>query len=59
MENDLQQIVVQITTSTEKRSIAQYGSELIPEHQKEIIYNDLSENEKKVFDSFVSMIKSK
>jgi len=56
---DLQQIVVQITTAPIVRALAQYGSELRTGEQKEIIYDDLSESEKKTFDEFLEMIKSK
>ena len=55
---DLQQIVVQITTAPIVRALAQYGTEQMPAEQKEIIYDDLSEAEKKTFDEFVEMIKS-
>jgi len=58
MEN-LQQIVVQITTAPFVRALAQYGNTLMPEEQKEVIYSDLTTEEKIIFDSFVEMIKSK
>jgi hypothetical protein len=55
---DLQQIVVQITTAPIVRALAQYGSELRTGEQKEIIYGDLSKEQKVIFDSFVEMIKT-
>lgn len=58
MEN-LQQIIVQIETAPFVRSLAQYGSEIMPTEQKEIIYSELSDSEKDIFDSFVEMIKTK
>lgn len=58
MEN-LQQIVVQLTTAPFVRALAQYGNTLMPEEQKEIIYLELTTEEKIVFDTFVEMIKSK
>lgn len=58
MEN-LQQIVVQETTAPYVRALAQYGTEFMPESQVEIIYSDLSEADKTIWDAFVTMIKSK
>ena len=58
MEN-LQQIVLQETTSPYVRSLAQYGEGFMPEKQVEVIYSDLTEEEKLIWDSFVNMIKSK
>jgi hypothetical protein len=58
MEN-LQQIVLQETTAPYVRALAQYGTELMPETQVEIIYSELSEEEKATWDAFVIMIKSK
>ncbi len=58
MEN-LQQIVVQITTSEEKRAIAQFGTGMIPEDQFFIKYDELTEEEKLVWDNFIEMIKNK
>lgn len=58
MEN-LQQIVVQITTAPIVRALAQYGTDLMPSEQKEIVYSELSISEKEIFDSFVNMIKAK
>jgi hypothetical protein len=58
MEN-LQQIVVQLTTAPFVRALAQYGIDYMPQEQTEIIYSELSVSEKVIFDSFVEMIKSK
>jgi hypothetical protein len=58
MEN-LQQIVLQETTAPFVRALAQYGTGFMPEVQKEIIYSELSVNDKAVWDAFVEMIKLK
>jgi hypothetical protein len=58
MEN-LQQIVVQLTTAPFERALAQYGNTFIPDNQVEIIYSDLSAEEKVIWDNFVEMIKTK
>lgn len=58
MEN-LQQIVVQITTAPQERSLAQYGTGIMPEIQVEVVYTDLDEQDKATWDAFVAMIKSK
>jgi hypothetical protein len=58
MEN-LQQVVVQLTTAPYERSLAQYGEELMPKTQTEIIYSELDEQDKAVWDAFIVMIKSK
>jgi hypothetical protein len=58
MEN-LQQIVVQETTATEVRALAQYGTAFMPEKQVEVIYSELSTADKAIWDAFVTMIKSK
>lgn len=57
--NDLQQIVVQETTAPYKRALAQYGTGIVPDQQVEIIYDDLTAQEKAVYDAFVDMIKTK
>jgi hypothetical protein len=57
MEN-LQQVVVQLTTAPYERSLAQYGEGFIPENQTEIIYSELTLEEKEIWDNFVEMIKS-
>ena len=58
MEN-LQQIVLQETTAPFVRALAQYGSGFIPENQIEIIYSELTDEEKIIWDNFVNMVKSK
>ena len=58
MEN-LQQIVVQLTTSPFERALAQYGTSFMPESQTEIIYSELSEGDKVIWDAFIEMIKNK
>lgn len=58
MEN-LQQIVVQLTTAPYERALAQYGNSFIPDNQIEIIYSDLSEEDKATWDAFITMIKTK
>lgn len=58
MEN-LQQIVVQLTTAPYERALAQYGTDIMPASQVEVIYSDLSEADKTIWDTFVEMIKSK
>lgn len=58
MEN-LQQIVVQETTAPYTRALAQYGEGFIPEKQTEVIYSELDEQDKAVWDAFIAMIKSK
>jgi hypothetical protein len=58
MEN-LQQIVVQETTAPYVRALAQYGTSFMPETQIEVIYSELTEEEKAIWDSFITMIKTK
>lgn len=58
MEN-LQQIVVQETTAPYKRALAQYGKGFMPETQIEVIYDNLTDEEKIVYDAFIIMIKAK
>jgi hypothetical protein len=58
MEN-LQQIVVQETTSTYVRALAQYGTSIMPDSQVEVIYSELTEEEQAIWDAFVTMIKTK
>jgi hypothetical protein len=58
MEN-LQQIVVQETTAPYVRALAQYGTDFMPAAQIEVIYSDLSEADKIIWDAFVEMIKTK
>jgi len=57
--DNLQQIVVQLTTAPFERALAQYGTSFIPDNQIEIIYSELSDREKAIWDSFVEMIKTK
>lgn len=57
--NNLQQVVVQETTAPYKRALAQYGTGFVPESQIEIVYDDLSDTEKQVYDAFIEMIKTK
>lgn len=58
MEN-LRQVVLQILTSPYERALAQYGNETIPSFQVEIKYEELNSEEKKIWDDFVNMIKTK
>jgi hypothetical protein len=58
MEN-LQQVVVQLTTAPYERSLVQYGEEFMPKKQTEIIYSELDEQDKAVWDAFIVLIKSK
>jgi len=58
MEN-LQQIVLQETSAPYVRALAQYGTAFMPEKQVEIIYSELSEEEKATWNAFVEMIKTK
>jgi len=58
MEN-LQQIVLQETTAPFVRALAQYGTDIMPSNQVEVIYSELSDEDKAIWDAFVSMIKSK
>jgi len=57
--DNLQQIVVQETTAPYLRALAQYGTSVMPEKQVEIIYSELSEEEKATWNAFVAMIKTK
>jgi len=57
--DNLQQIVLQETTAPYVRALAQYGTGFIPENQVEVIYSELSDEEKATWDAFVTMIKSK
>jgi hypothetical protein len=57
--DNLQQIVVQITTAPFERSLAQFGEDSMPENQVGIAYSELSASEKLKWDDFVEMIKSK
>ena len=55
----LQQIVLQETTAPFVRALAQYGTSFMPETQIEIVYSELTTDEKAIWDAFVTMIKSK
>jgi hypothetical protein len=57
--DNLQQIVLQETTAPFVRALAQYGTGFIPETQVEVIYSELSDSDKAIWDAFVTMIKSK
>jgi hypothetical protein len=57
--DNLQQIVVQETTAPIVRALAQYGTGFTPETQVEVVYDDLSQAEKDIWDAFVEMIKTK
>ena len=54
----LNQIVLQITTAPFERALAQYGETYTPT-QIEIIYSELSDEEKLIWVSYVDMIKTK
>jgi hypothetical protein len=54
----LQQIVVQISNVDSERSVVQYGDGFLPEEQKFIEYEKLSEENQAIWDSFVTMIGS-
>jgi hypothetical protein len=58
MEN-LQQIVLQETTAPFVRALAQYGTSFLPETQVEVIYLELTDDEKAIWDAFVDLIKTK
>jgi hypothetical protein len=55
----LQQIVLQETTAPFVRALAQYGTNFMPETQIEVIYSELTDEEKDIWDAFVAMIKNK
>jgi hypothetical protein len=57
--DNLQQIVLQETTAPYVRALAQYGTGFMPENQIEVIYSELSDSDKAIWDAFVTMIKSK
>lgn len=57
--DNLQQIVVQLTNSPDIRSILQYGNSFLPESQNLIKYEDLSPEEKEIWDNFIEMLKNK
>jgi hypothetical protein len=55
----LQQIVIQINNGPYERGLAQYGSGLIVSNQIEIVYSDLTPEEKITWDAFIDLIKTK
>lgn len=57
--DNLQQIVVQINNTPDVRSILQYGTNFLPESQILIKYDELSEEEKKIWDNFINMLTNK
>lgn len=57
--DNLQQIVVQETTAPFVRALAQYGNDMMPETQVEVVYDELNAQDKAIWDAFVTMIKSK
>lgn len=57
-ELKLQQIVVQEETAPYKRSLAQYGSDFLPQQQNEIKYDELTDEQRQCYDNFIDMIKS-
>lgn len=61
MNEELNQIVVQINAEGVPlvRALAQYGKPFDGQRQAEIEYDNLTAAEKKIFDSFITMIKSK
>jgi hypothetical protein len=60
MEN-INQIVIQLTeiTCPIVRALAQYGSDIYQPQQYEVIYSELTDNEKIIWDNFMEMIKNK
>lgn len=59
MNEELNQIVVQITSAPFVRALAQYGEPFADQRQVEIKYDDLTAADKKKFDDFIAMITSK
>jgi len=60
MEN-INQIVVQLTENVCPivRALAQYGSDIYQPNQYEVIYSELTNDEKIIWDNFVEMITNK
>lgn len=58
MEN-IQQIVIQITSGPYERSLLQYGEGQIPVSQKEINHSDLTEEELAIYNNFIEMMSKK
>jgi len=59
MANDIQQIVIQITSAPFVRALTQYGTSILPNSQQEIPYDSLTDEEKAIWDAFVTMLDSK
>lgn len=58
MEN-LQQLVIQLTTSPEVRVLLQFGTDFLPQSQTIINYEELSLDEKEIWDNFINMLKNR
>jgi len=58
MEN-LQKIVIQVSNGPFVRSLVQYGDGIFPTSQKEIIYSELTDEEKIIWDDFINLMNSK
>ena len=59
MPENIQQIVVQITSAPFVRALAQYGGSLLPSSQQEIPYDTLTDEEKAIWDAFIVMIENR
>lgn len=57
--DNLQQIVIQITNSPDVRAILQYGDGFLPDSQTLTKYDDLTEDQKRIWDQFMTMITTK
>lgn len=55
----LQQIVIQITNSPDVRAILQYGDGFLPDSQTLIKYDDLTDDQKRIWVQFVNMLSGK
>ena len=55
---EINQIVTQETTATEKRTLIQYGEGEVPS-QVIVNYADLSAGEKTTYDAFIALCQSK
>jgi hypothetical protein len=58
MEN-LQQLVVQINNVPEIRTIVQYGTDFLPNSQKIVKYEELTIEEKVIWDNFIDLMVNK
>ena len=56
---ETQQIVVQLTNSPNVRAIVQYGDGFLPDSQSIINYDDLTDDQKVVWNEFINMITPK